>query len=127
MIVFRHFSQTVPTGFKQIKEGHARILYQQQKLAPDCENKVRTLRGRKQANEVNENPGSVFYNPAQEFNRDISIIAIKNYQRLINKPIDVLEALTGTGIRTVRYIKEIPNLNQMISNDIDPLACDLIK
>jgi len=33
-------------------------------------------RGKRQANEVNETRGAVFYNPVQEFNRDISIFAI---------------------------------------------------
>ena len=69
----------------------------------------------------------MFYNPAQEFNRDISVQAIKNYQRLIDKPIEVLETMSGTGLRTLWYIKEIPNINQITCNDIDPLACDLIK
>jgi tRNA (guanine26-N2/guanine27-N2)-dimethyltransferase len=38
----------------------------------------------------------------------------------------VLEALSGTGLRTVRYIKEIPNLNKIVCNDIDPVASELI-
>lgn len=53
-------------------------------------------------------------------------MSIKNYQRLLGKPIDVLEALSGTGLRTVRYIKEIPNLDKIVCNDIDPVASELI-
>jgi tRNA G26 N,N-dimethylase Trm1 len=33
-------------------------------------------KGKRQANDVNENRGAVFYNPVQEFNRDFSIMVI---------------------------------------------------
>lgn len=43
------------------------------------------------------------------------------------KGLNVLEALSATGLRSVRYIKEIPNINKLVSNDIDPTATDLMK
>ena len=39
----------------------------------------------------------------------------------------MLEALSATGLRSVRYIKEIPTINKLVANDIDPTATDLMK
>jgi len=39
----------------------------------------------------------------------------------------VLEALSATGLRSVRYLKEIPKINKLVANDIDPTATDLMK
>ena len=40
--------------------------------------------------------------------------------------ISVFEALSATGLRSVRYMKEIPSIKQMVSNDIDPTATALM-
>jgi tRNA (guanine26-N2/guanine27-N2)-dimethyltransferase len=37
-----------------------------------------------------------------------------------------LEALAATGLRSVRYMKEIPNVKQLMANDIDPKAVELM-
>jgi len=41
--------------------------------------------------------------------------------------IQILEALAATGLRSVRYLKEIPSLKKLIANDIDKAATDLMK
>ena len=86
---------------------------------------------------MNENRGAVFYNPVQEFNRDISIAVIREYIKVFTEEraakgktvegISVLEALAATGLRSVRYLKEIPKINRLVANDIDPTAVDLMK
>ena len=43
------------------------------------------------------------------------------------KGINVLEALSATGLRSVRYIKEIPSIIKLVANDIDVTATDLMK
>lgn len=54
----------VPEGYAFIQEGQARILYIESKLTPDEQNMVKpTGRGKREANDVNENRGAVFYNP----------------------------------------------------------------
>ena len=40
--------------------------------------------------------------------------------------IKVLEALAATGLRSVRYMKEIPSIQRLIANDIDKAATDLM-
>lgn len=41
--------------------------------------------------------------------------------------INILEALSATGLRSVRYMKEIESLKTLVANDIDPTATDLMR
>ena len=69
----------------------------------------------------------VFYNPEGEFVRDISISVIQTFQREFNKRIIILDALSGTGARGLRYAKEITNVKKVFLNDKNPVAVKLIK
>ncbi|KAF0499407.1 N2,N2-dimethylguanosine tRNA methyltransferase [Gigaspora margarita] len=95
----------------------------------------------------------VFYNNVQQFNRDISIAAIKIWSKIFSeeklnkaqqkkgsdiniqsssKPsktytFTILEALAASGLRSIRYAKEIPNIKYIIANDLDLDAVDLIN
>ena len=79
----------------------------------------------------------MFYNPVQEFNRDTSILVINEFNDLLKEEreaknkvhdgISVFEALAATGLRSVRYSKEIPSIKKLVANDIDPAATDLMK
>ena len=39
----------------------------------------------------------------------------------------MFEALAATGLRSVRYMKEIPSITKLVGNDIDKTATDLMK
>ncbi|KAL0485288.1 tRNA (guanine(26)-N(2))-dimethyltransferase [Acrasis kona] len=121
----------IPRGYYPINEGSATILY-----------------GRE---------GEAFYNKVQVFNRDLSILVIKNFDLLRRQEHDdkekariekkrryaeedtvipeakqvqdlnILEALSATGLRSVRYWKEIPNVRKIVANDIVPDAVDVIR
>ncbi|KNE58640.1 N2,N2-dimethylguanosine tRNA methyltransferase [Allomyces macrogynus ATCC 38327] len=96
----------------------------------------------------------VFYNPVQQFNRDMSIAAIRTWRDVVaeerwakalkkeGKTTDeakaagetvpvfkpkILEALAASGLRSVRYAKEIPDLDHILCNDLDPEAVESIK
>lgn len=79
---------------------------------------------------------AVFYNPAQVVNRDLSVSAIELFSRLrLTEPrrrggtrdgITILEALSATGLRAIRYFKEITNVRYIIANDMDADAVDCI-
>lgn len=83
--------------------------------------------------------GQVFYNPVQQFNRDLSISVISAFQKKYlaepktlrcfpNKSgITIMEALSATGLRSIRYANEIPNVDHIIANDLDASAVELIK
>jgi tRNA (guanine26-N2/guanine27-N2)-dimethyltransferase len=83
---------------------------------------------------------AVFYNPVQETNRDLSVAIIKRYIALRRAehaeeagnaaqlpPLRVLEALSATGLRSVRYAKEIPGLGEIVANDLEAAAVEAIQ
>ncbi|VDK77125.1 unnamed protein product [Dibothriocephalus latus] len=95
-------------------------------------------------------PDAVFYNPVQEFNRDITIAVIRNFLKMHlrefidkgikiaaskNAPpeptnyvgISILEALAASGLRSVRFANEIPLVCKITANDLDPEATKLIS
>ncbi|XP_053664880.1 tRNA (guanine(26)-N(2))-dimethyltransferase [Anopheles marshallii] len=98
----------------------------------------------------------VFYNPVQEFNRDLSICVLTTFSRIYqrekheqnqrrNPPnessdettleagvkqengLRILEALSATGLRSIRYAKEIPGVKEIIANDLSKSAVESIE
>ena len=107
---------------------------------------IRTSKGLRNCTDNNDVRGTVFYNPVQEFNRDISVLIIREFAKVRAEEIaernkgreddkvkevqglKVLEALSATGLRSVRYMKELkPHLSHLVANDIDPTATKLMK
>ena len=70
---------------------------------------------------------SVFYNPDAEINRDLSIVATQVFQKEFNSKLDILDALAATGIRGLRYAKEISGVESVVLNDHNKSAYRLIK
>ncbi|ASJ00508.1 tRNA (guanine(10)-N(2))-dimethyltransferase [Thermococcus gorgonarius] len=62
----------------------------------------------------------VFYNPVMAINRDISVLAVD-----VLKPSRVLDALSATGVRGLRYLLETP-AGEVWMNDIKEEAFRLI-
>jgi tRNA (guanine26-N2/guanine27-N2)-dimethyltransferase len=69
----------------------------------------------------------VFYNPVMEFNRDLSVLAVRAYQRLIQREISVCEPLTSQGIRGIRYVAEVEGVNRVLLSDINYNAYKLAQ
>lgn len=79
----------------------------------------------------------------QEFNRDISICVLntfldiyrkeneaKNAKQKDPKPakkVRILEALSATGLRSIRYAKEVEGVDEIIANDLMSEAVEMIK
>jgi tRNA (guanine26-N2/guanine27-N2)-dimethyltransferase len=138
--------QTVRT----VKEGKATILVPEGAEVKEDRNEVQ----------------QVFYNPIQQYNRDLSILAIKTYgeqtieQRLKdaksrkgrqNKkrkrgeadpeqaaqpaaeaqehkpPFKILDALSASGLRALRYGHELPFVTSITANDLSPTAAESIR
>ena len=92
----------------------------------------------------------VFYNPAQQFNRDLSVAVIRTWSEHFatkkqlrkaaweakqtssndhatpQRTITVLEALSATGLRAIRYAMEIPLVKKVKANDMAPSAIESI-
>ena len=69
----------------------------------------------------------VFYNPVMELNRDLSILAIKTYQEGLGREISICDSFGGSGIRGVRYAKEINTVENVVITDINPLAVQFAR
>jgi tRNA (guanine26-N2/guanine27-N2)-dimethyltransferase len=63
----------------------------------------------------------VFYNPVMEFNRDFSVAALQAYIDLYapHRPLTIVEPLTATGVRSVRYALEVDGVERVIASDIN--------
>lgn len=91
---------------------------------------------------------TVFYNHIQQFNRDLSVMAVRawldqhNETRLKKRKIDengetktvedkkfvrILEALSASGLRALRYGHEVPQVSKIIANDLLPAAVESIN
>lgn len=68
----------------------------------------------------------VFYNPAMANNRSISVIVARAYVRYFGINGTLCEPFTGTGIRSIRYVKE-SNVERVIAGDIDDEAVKVAK
>jgi tRNA (guanine26-N2/guanine27-N2)-dimethyltransferase len=69
----------------------------------------------------------VFYNPVMELNRDLAILALQVFQRLVGRELAVCEPLTGCGIRGIRLASEVYGVRKVIINDINGEASRLAK
>jgi len=67
----------------------------------------------------------VFYNPTMEMNRDIAILALQTYQKMLGSEISVSEPMTGCGLRGVRFAVEVTGVRQVSLNDINPKSANL--
>lgn len=125
---------------------------------------------------IHKTNDDIFYNPAQVFNRDISLIVIKSFLALRRKnlsekyfkrlnfaikgegdknneqnnftsndlngntsivskedgssrfSVTVLEPLGASGLRSIRYIKELPHeIDHVVCGDIDPVAVERMQ
>ncbi len=108
------------------------------KLITEGETKIYIVKGKAEKHRIG--PGDakvpVFFNPAMEFSRDISILVLEEYLNSL-KPklgsgtkIKLLDGLAGTGIRGVRIGNEILSAQSsevsITINDHNPLAYKLI-
>jgi tRNA (guanine26-N2/guanine27-N2)-dimethyltransferase len=69
----------------------------------------------------------VFYNPVMELNRDMAVLALQAYQKMVNREIFVCEPLTGCGVRGIRFAKEVEGVKKVLVNDINEKAFKLAK
>lgn len=70
----------------------------------------------------------VFYNPRATAIRDLSVLTLASVVVLNNlQEVKVADVLAGVGVRGIRYALEVPNVVNVILNDINPEAVKLIK
>lgn len=69
----------------------------------------------------------VFYNPIMELNRDIAVLALQTYQKMLGTEISVCEPMTGSGLRGARFAVEVTGVYQVSLNDLRPLSAKLAR
>lgn len=69
----------------------------------------------------------VFYNPVQKTNRDTAVVALRVHQKERGRPLDVCEPMTGSGVRGVRFLLEVPEVRNLVLGDLSPSALDLAR
>ncbi|KAH7729481.1 Protein TRM-1 [Aphelenchoides avenae] len=101
-----------------------------------------------------EGSKETFYNPVQEFNRDLTVCVLrqfvddrtasasasngtdqepvtkrrkKNLSFASGEPIRVLDALSASGLRALRFAKEVPGVGEVLANDFSDAAVDAIE
>ncbi len=100
-----------PENFILIKEGLADICIPNPELY-------------KRSNGVYEPAWApVFYNPVMKENRDIAILFISSF--FGNEKIVAVDPLAATGVRGIRFAKELTIVEKVILNDINPKAVEL--
>eukprot|EP00796_Vickermania_ingenoplastis_P004282 gene4282-3098_t len=135
-------SAPCPEGYAKVCEGSTAVLFPPAMLKggkPDADG-TRTTKPEVEPSRLfvageddqDSDAQAVFYNPAQVVNRDLSICAIELFSRQrrsepkrkggTTEGITILEALSATGLRAIRYFKEITNVQLVIANDMDPDA-----
>lgn len=68
----------------------------------------------------------VFYNPVMKFNRDVSVALLK---ALGKKDLIIADIMAGSGVRAIRFFKELPKkmIKELHVNDSSADAVKLIK
>ncbi|MEM4268023.1 MAG: tRNA (guanine(10)-N(2))-dimethyltransferase [Candidatus Woesearchaeota archaeon] len=66
----------------------------------------------------------VFYNPLMKFNRDVSILILNALKK---SRLNIADPLAGTGIRSIRFSKELLRYDEININDCSKKAVRIIK
>ena len=69
----------------------------------------------------------VFYNPVQQFNRDLTCTIISTFRDLVDHDISIFEAFSASGLRSIRYAIECNGVKKVVANDIEQTAFDIIS
>lgn len=69
----------------------------------------------------------VFYNPVMRLNRDIAILVLRVYRKILDRNLSVCEPLAGCGVRGIRFAAEVPGIEKVVINDLNPEAAKLAK
>ena len=68
----------------------------------------------------------VFYNEDAEFVRDINIAVLSVFQNHLGSEMQILDALSASGVSGIRYAKEVSGVKVTL-NDKNPEAVKLIE
>lgn len=70
---------------------------------------------------------AVFFNPKMQLNRDISVLALKTFRSMHWRNVRVADIMAASGARSIRYSKEVEGVEEILANDLNPTALDVIQ
>lgn len=99
---------------------------------------------------LSESLGTIFYNKVQEFNRDLSVATLRVFEKIYRQEqeqkqslrprvnhdgrlqesyigLRILEAFSATGLRAIRYAKEVDGVREVLANDYNHDAVSTIE
>ncbi|ORX36858.1 S-adenosyl-L-methionine-dependent methyltransferase [Kockovaella imperatae] len=77
--------------------------------------------------EVTVNPEEMTVNGTGEGSHGQPVAGPSNPKPFRPHKITILEALSATGLRAIRYAKEIPDVKCVLANDLSPSACEAMR
>ncbi|HIQ31476.1 MAG TPA: tRNA (guanine(10)-N(2))-dimethyltransferase, partial [Aquifex aeolicus] len=92
---------------KTVREGKALI------LVPELPEKVSSSM-------------TVFYNPKMRVNRDLAVLGLRYLRGELGEPLKVADPLAASGIRAIRFLKEVDGVEKVYVNDIKEEATALV-
>jgi len=67
----------------------------------------------------------VFYNPRMELNRDVAVVSLRAYQKMVGRSLSVCDPMAGCGVRGIRFATEVSGIERVVMNDLTPEASKL--
>jgi tRNA (guanine26-N2/guanine27-N2)-dimethyltransferase len=68
-----------------------------------------------------------FYNPDMEYQRDLTLSALRVFHKKSRRKLSACDPLAGTGVRSVRMALEVPGIGRIVANDLNPLAVKVMR
>lgn len=68
-----------------------------------------------------------FFNPRARINRDFSILAYSAFLETFKGPKTFLDSLSGIGARSIRVANELPEVEKVYVNDVNPKALEIAE
>lgn len=69
----------------------------------------------------------VFFNPMMKLNRDLAVLALQAYQKMVERKLVACEPLAGCGVRGIRFAKEVEGMRRVFINDINPVGAEMAR
>ena len=71
--------------------------------------------------------GEVFYNVNMEPSRDIAVCCLRAYRKLRGGELAIAEPLAASGVRGIRYAREVEGVREVLLGDVSPQAVELAR
>ena len=68
-----------------------------------------------------------FFNPKSLLQRDLTVLALRQWLQQRQQPAALLDAMAGSGVRALRYLLEVPQVGVAVANDSSAAAVAAVR